>query len=297
MKYTPRQLPDDTENVNVSAADPLQTFVKALAGLTILFFLAFAVLAGISEFMIRFMPNRVNDSLAAIYAVKIKTPLRLEPEREKLQALLDGLVPHTDFTGEPFRVEIIDAKYKNAMAFPGRKIAFTTKLLADLNHENEVVMILGHELGHYYHSDHLRSLSRGIILMGLFQLLEVGGVGNASQLVSGSASLYNLRYSRNQESRADAYGLDLLNKYYGHVSGAVGTFEHLYREGEEVQTMNGMLSTHPITKDRIRDLDKRIREDGLTVRDAAALVPYVFVDPQTGDESEAKATDGAETAS
>lgn len=280
MRYIPNQLPDDAENVNVSRADPLQTFIKALAGLTLLFFLAFAILAGISEFVIRFMPNQVNDSLAAIYSVKIKTPERLEPERAKLQTLLDKLVPLTDFTGEPFRVEIIEADYKNAMAFPGRKIAFTTKLLADLNYENEVVMVLGHELGHYYNSDHLRSLSRGVILMGLFQLLEVGGVGNASQLVSGSASLYNLRYSRKQESRADAYGLVLLNKYYGHAAGAVSTFEHLYREGEEVQTMNGVFSTHPITKDRIRTLKQRIREDKLNVTDTAELVPYTFVDPK-----------------
>lgn len=284
MKYTPRQLPDDAENVNVSRDDPLQVFFKAAAGLAILFFLAFAVLAGVSEFVIRFMPNQVNDSLAAVFSTKIKTPERLEPQRQKLQALLDGMLPHTSFSADPFRVEIIDADYKNAMAFPGRKIAFTTELLKDLNHENEVVMILGHELGHCHNSDHLRSLSRGVILMALFQFLEIGGVGNASQLVSGSANLYNLRYSRGQESRADKYGLDLLQKYYGHVAGAVSTFEHLYREGEEVKTLNGVFSTHPITRDRIRDLKSTIRKQSLPVADTAQLIPYSFTDPDDKDD-------------
>lgn len=280
MKYNPQQLPEDSDNVNVSKVDPLQTFVKALIGLTLIFFMAFAVLAGISEFVIRFMPNKVNDSLASIYAIKINTPNQLEPEREKLQSLLDQLVPLTDFSDDPFRVEIIDADYKNAMAFPGRKIAFTTKLLEELQYENEVVMILGHELGHYYFSDHLRSLSRGVILLGLFQALEIGGVGGASQLVSGSANLYNLSYSREAERRADEFGLQLLNKHYGHASGAVSTFEHLHQEGEELKTMNGVFSTHPITKDRISELKKRIDEEYFSVNDNSDLTPYEFVNPE-----------------
>lgn len=292
MKYVPRELNDD--NVNVSKDDPLRTLFKALIGLAILFFLAFAVLAGISEFMIRCMPNKVNDSLAAVFSTNIKTPERLEPEREKLQALLDKLVPLTDFEGKPFRVEIIAADYKNAMAFPGRKIAFTTELLEDLNYENEVVMILGHELGHYHNSDHLRSLSRGVVLMGLFQLLEVGGVGSASQLVSGSANIYNLKYSRGQESRADEYGLNLLQHYYGHVAGAVSTFEHLYREGEETRTMNGVFSTHPITKERIRGLRSLIKIHGLSLPDDDTLIPYTFTDPLSNDDGSDEKSAGPE---
>ncbi|MBZ0166238.1 MAG: M48 family metallopeptidase [Candidatus Omnitrophica bacterium] len=284
MKYVPREINDDDDNVNVSKDDPLQTMFKALIGLGILFFLAFAILAGISEFMIRCMPNKVNDSLAVVFSSNIKTPERLEPERAKLQSLLDKLVPHTDFEGDPFRVEIIAADYKNAMAFPGRKIAFTTELLKDLNTENEVVMILGHELGHYHNSDHLRSLSRGVILMGLFQLLEVGGVGSASQLVSGSANIYNLKYSRGQESRADAFGLNLLHQYYGHVAGAVSTFEHLYREEEETRTMNGVFSTHPITKKRIRGLRSLIKIHAFSLPEDEALIPYTFIDPQSNDD-------------
>ena len=44
----------------------------------------------------------------------------------------------------------------NAVALPGGNIVVFAGLLKEIKSENELAMILGHELGHFAHRDHLR---------------------------------------------------------------------------------------------------------------------------------------------
>ncbi len=280
-KYVPRET---TDNVNVSRDNPLGVFIKALIGLSALMAITFVVLVTLSEVFIRFMPERVNFALAKIISERIDTPEHLEAERERIQQILNQALAQTRFEGDEFRLEILETDEKNAMAFPGRTIAITTELLKELKYENELVMILGHEIGHYHNNDHLRSMSRAGILMGLVGLLEIGGAGSASSVISGTTNLFFGQYSRHQETMADEFGLTVLDQYYGHVDGAVNTFEVLRQANEKMLTLNGILSTHPITDQRMEHLEKLITQMELT-DESDGLIPFEF-NPEPPDDEE-----------
>ncbi|MCA9400594.1 MAG: M48 family metallopeptidase [Candidatus Omnitrophica bacterium] len=264
------------QNVNVDRTDPLKIFIKAVIGMIIVFVMAFVFLVALSETVIVFMPSRVNHSLGKVLDKAFQTPKTLEPERQKIQLLLDQLLLHSTLNDLDFRVDILETDQKNALAIPGGRIVITTALLKDFDFENELAFVLGHELGHYFHNDHLRGLSRSVIVMGLFGLLETTGSGGVSSIVGSSIGLFDLNYSRQQERAADAYGLELLWRHYGHVDGARQTFRHLYQEKEKSLTLNGFLSTHPITEQRVKYVEALIAEKGYGVSNDAGLIPYVF---------------------
>lgn len=123
--------------------------------------------------------------------------------------------------------------------------------------------------------------------MGLVGLLEIGGAGSASSVISGASDLFFTKYSRHQETLADEFGLEVLNKYYGHVDGAVNTFELLRDKHERLLTLNGILSTHPITDQRMEHLENLIEQNKF-VNESNGLVPYEFnpSPPDNDDQSD-----------
>jgi Zn-dependent protease with chaperone function len=60
-----------------------------------------------------------------------------------------------------YKVSVHDQATVNAVALPGGNIIVFKGLLTELKSENEVAMILAHELGHYAHRDHLHGIGQG----------------------------------------------------------------------------------------------------------------------------------------
>ena len=124
----------------------------------------------------------------------------------------------------------------------------TQGLLDQVESENELAFVLGHELGHFRNRDQLRALGRVVALSLFFTAVmgsDVAGIGIKA------ADLTLRGFSRKQESKADAFGLAIVNAEYGHVSEAWRLFE---RWGIRDDSMSGFIayfSTHPDTGDRI----------------------------------------------
>lgn len=96
----------------------------------------------------------------------------------------------------------------NALALPEGTIVMTDQLVALAEHDEEILSILLHEMGHVEHRHGLRSVieSAGIYMMvaGI-----VGDLELASELLIGAAPvLVGLTYSRNHEREADLYSLE-----------------------------------------------------------------------------------------
>ncbi len=272
-KFVPKEI---KENVNVVKDDPLKVFFKALAGLIIILFMSFVILIGISEIAINYLPARINHSLGKVYQNHIKTPDHLQTDREGIQKLLDAMIENAELKHLNFQVEIMENEIKNAMALPGGYILFTSTLLAELETEHEVAFILGHELAHYQNNDHLRSLSRSVIIGALFGAVSVAGVGQAGNIAASSLNIFGMKYSREQEQSADEFGMEIVYQYYQHASGATSALERIYQEGEVLKTMDGFLSTHPITSHRIKHLANLIERKQYPILKKDALIPFHF---------------------
>jgi len=252
VQYDPK-LPAD--GINTSAEHPLREFALLVAGLigAVLALIAIAALA-----VDRLVPL-VPPSLEARWFGGWLTDAAAasDPRSAPVQALLDRVVSHWSDAPYPFRAGVIDEPDPNALALPGGAILVTSGLLDRVGSENELALVLGHELGHFRARDHLRGLGRGLAAQ-----LVLGALGGSGDLVSGlsafAGALAQHGFDRRQESQADAFGLSLVHAEYGHVAGARDLFAHLARSQRDApatgRRLASYLDTHPLSEDRVAAL-------------------------------------------
>jgi len=179
----------------------------------------------------------------------------LSPEREsqldRAGLILDRLTGMPDAPPMPFSLSLLPDTEPNAYAFPGGTIGLTTGLLDLLDDEVPLAFVIGHELGHFAQRDHLRGLGRRIGQSVLWTLV-FGSTG--SELASEHLTrFFNLRYSRGQEERADAYSLTLVHEAYGTVEGTERLFIWL-ELNRDLPEWTTFFSTHPDPGDRVEKL-------------------------------------------
>ncbi len=138
----------------------------------------------------------------------------------------------------------------NAYAIPGGTIALTKGLLNTVHGDMGLAMVLAHEIGHHQHRDPIRSMGRSLILSLTASLLF--GSSTATNYVLG---FLNNSYSRDQESKADEFGLRLVFKAFHTTDGALEFFENIAKEHNfSGNKYMSMFSTHPYTPDRLEAL-------------------------------------------
>jgi len=162
------------------------------------------------------------------------------------RAALARLVGRLHPDGPPVRVSVADLPIVNAVTLPGRQVILFRGLIDQARSPEEVAGVLAHEFGHVEHRDAMVALLRGY---GLSLLL--GGVDGGAI----TQTLISNRYSRSDESAADAAGLEMLQ--HAHISprGIATLFDRLGRmepTGGATARLFALLSTHPLSADRRR---------------------------------------------
>ena len=155
----------------------------------------------------------------------------------------------------------------------GRSFNAMMSQLEQTESENELALVLGHEIGHYAGRDHLRGLGRAAALALVFSLLGAGESTAAAGFAGLAGDLTSRGFDRNQEADADAFGLALVQAEYGHIAGATEFFRKLPSESGAIGELTGYLSTHPVSADRVEDLEALAREKDWPLD--GALVPFV----------------------
>lgn len=260
MRHVPKQPRDD---VNVSDTHPLVEASTLFVGLSAIFVLIIIALVFLIEVALYFIPA---DREAALFRSWLPEDIvTVSPVDERLyqtQLLLDRLAFHWGDSPYEFRVEIDDSSDANAMAMPGGLIVVTTGLLDQVESENELAFVLGHELGHYRNRDHLRALGRGVIFALLFAVTTGSDLSNVGINV---ADLTLRSFNRKQETSADEFGLELVYTQYGHVDEAWRLFER-WDDGESSAfDVIGYTSTHPQPEDRVEVLEEYAKSRGWPV--------------------------------
>lgn len=251
MKFTLKTL---EENVNVSKTHPLAELFWLLGGLTLVAAAVFFVLGFSADWAASKAPIGVENWLG-------KQALEHFPAEEhpalqqRLQALLQQLPADSPLRQYNFRGFLSASDEVNAVALPGGNIVVFSGLLRQIESENELAMILAHELGHFAHRDHLRGLGRGLGL-AVAAALFLGQDNAATSLISNTLLTFQLRYSQTQESAADRFGLDLLNRRYGHAGGSTDFFIRMAESAGG--RLPYLLASHPHPQARIEQLQELI---------------------------------------
>lgn len=79
------------------------------------------------------------------------------------------------------------------------------------------------------------------------------------EILADGLKLTELRFSRHQETRADAFALDAVHCLYGHVAGATDFF-HRMAGAQNPGAFGHYFSTHPENQRRMDDLETLIDE-------------------------------------
>jgi Zn-dependent protease with chaperone function len=256
MKFKARVV---EEGINVSKTHPLAEAGTLVVGLGAMFALTIAAFLMMIEVSLYFVSPEDEAALFADWTLtELNAQATSDPRVRETQALVDRLSQHWPDANYQFRVAIYDSETPNAMAVPGGLIIVTEGLLDQVTSENELAFVLGHELGHFKHRDHLRVLGRGValsVLMAVASGTDVTGVGLSL------ADLTLRSFGRTQEAEADRFGLELIHAEYRHINQAWRFFERLVDGGHEIPDRWSYLATHPNPTDRKAALINQAKEN------------------------------------
>jgi predicted Zn-dependent protease len=162
--------------------------------------------------------------------------------------------------GMPYSFRVVNANYINAYAFPAGTIAATRGIMLELDNEDELAALLGHELGHVNarHTAQIMSKSMltsavvgGVAVAAGTRSAELGGL--AAQLGMLGSGVLLASYSRDNERQADDLGMQYLVKGNYSPKGMVGLMDMLKSlsgsKGKH-SSVELLFATHPMSGER-----------------------------------------------
>ena len=159
----------------------------------------------------------------------------------------------------------------NAFALPGGFIAVHSALLLAAQSESELASVLAHEIGHVTQRHIARMLGQQrqdalipLAAMVLAALASRAG-GDAAMGVfaagQGLAIQRQLNFGRDAEREADRIGFQIMGEAGFDTSGMVAFFGRMQTASRSYSDLTpAYLQTHPLTSERIADIQARIRE-------------------------------------
>ena len=121
----------------------------------------------------------------------------------------------------PLTATVVRRSEANAITLPGARIYVFEGLIKAAANPDELAGVIAHEIGHVAHRDGTKSVLQAGGLSLLFGMLLGDFIGGGAVVVAAKTVLRS-SYSRQQETAADAYGAELMNKAGGDAR-ALGT--------------------------------------------------------------------------
>ena len=270
------------ENVNYSIEHPLKEFawlVSGVLGSLLILTLLAGYFAG--ELAAR-LPYRYEKALAGEVAAQLaddrhdQRSAAIEQELNRLATRIAAHLPLPE--GMQITVHYQDTPEVNAFATLGANLVIYQGLLARLPDENALAMVLAHEMAHAQLRHPARSLGRGVAIGIILSALSSSmGRHAAGGALSATGGLSLLKFSRDQERDADAAALAAVTALYQHIGGAQDLFRLLETASAGSETLRvTMLSTHPLSQERIDNIDALARHRGWPADGPRTPLPAVL---------------------
>lgn len=271
------------ESVNYSIEHPLKEFAWLVGGVIGSLFIATLLVGYFAGELAARLPYRYEKALAARAAPLLQEGTRdphsiaIEQALNQLAARLAQHMPLPE--GMAITVHYQDTDEINAFATLGANIVIYRGLLARTPDENALAMVLAHEMAHAQLRHPARSLGRGVALGIILTTINSSmGHNAASGALNTTGELSLLNYSRAQERDADAAALTAITALYGHAGGAQDLFRILETASTTPSAVRvSMLSTHPLSQERIDSVGTRAQQHGWVMNGARTPLPSVLV--------------------
>ncbi|HMC13525.1 MAG TPA: M48 family metalloprotease [Gallionellaceae bacterium] len=181
------------------------------------------------------------------------------------------LVANSPEPGQEFEFFAINDHDINAFALPGGFVGVNSGLILIAQSESELASVLAHEISHVT-QHHLARMMAGQKIDSLAAIAAIAvailaarsnpDVSMAAIAGVGAGSIQRqLTFTREHEQEADRIGLATLQKSGFDVRAMPTFFERLQRETRLLDNnAPSWMRTHPITSERIADIDNRVRQ-------------------------------------
>ena len=167
----------------------------------------------------------------------------------------------------PFTYKMVNDPQINAFCVPGGFVYVNTGILINAENEAQVVGVMGHEIGHAILRHSANQMSKGMLLQGLATAgamvgeMKGGIVGMATQMGAGlGAQLGAMKFSRNHEKDADAFGSRIMSKAGYNPLEMARFFEKMEQMsgGKQAGGVAGWMSSHPNPGSRVQLIEQEI---------------------------------------
>ena len=192
-----------------------------------------------------------------------KTPLAPAKYQQRLAKLMYGV---KEVDGKPLNFKVYQSDEVNACAYGDGSVRVNSALM-DLMDDDELIAVIGHELGHVANKDSMRAMKRAYLSSAAREAVyAAGGVGQLAGTVLGdlSEAYVNAQFSQKQESNADEYGFQFAIDNGHDPYSMCRSLEKLNKlsSGGQSSALAKMFSSHPDSAKRA--LKMRQKADKLT---------------------------------
>ncbi len=247
----------EVEGVNASETQALREAFFLVVGIAGGGLALFVLISVVVEFAAPLMPPGLEYRLFGGWVSQVTQPVDAGERmmNDRADRVLQHLLQSWPTAPYPIHVSIEISDQINAFAVPGGSILVTSELMENVQDDRELAFVIGHELGHFAHRDHLRGMGRGVAVAMISGVLGAHGVGSpALRLIEHFDQVASRSMDRQQEISADAFGRDLLVAVFGDSKGSAAFLTRLEEEGSGSETWLGYMHTHPGAQERLAAL-------------------------------------------
>jgi predicted Zn-dependent protease len=156
---------------------------------------------------------------------------------------------------------LADSRTINAFALPGGQIFITAALYQQLQNEDQLAGVLGHEIGHVVGRHSNAQMAKDKLIQGVAQGVGIGmsdGHGQSSvQVAQMVGNLINMKFGRDDEYESDDLGVRFMIDAGYDPQGIIGVMEILEKAGGGSKGSD-FSSTHPNPGNRVERIKEAI---------------------------------------
>ena len=193
-----------------------------------------------------------------------------DPYTVRLNKLTEGL---TDVDGLPLNFKVYNVVDVNAFACADGSVRVFAALM-DIMSDDELLGVIGHEVGHVAHHDSKKAFKQALLTSALRDAAASSSSKVAAltdtQLGDLGEALAGATYSQKQEMAADDYGYEFIKSHGKNPYAMALAFKRLKELQGDTKTskMNQLFSSHPDLDKRIDRMAQRAKADGFSEPEA-----------------------------
>ncbi len=218
---------------------------------------------GGSLFKAATLSDQEMHNIGLATAKKYDTESKVAGAKSKYTQRLNKLTRNLKtYEGKSLNYKVYLSNEVNAFVTPSGDVRVYSGLMDKMT-DDELVFVLGHEIGHY-----VKQHSKGRVRTQLLAVAAQQAAGLSSNALLASLSqsqlgelakgVVNAQYSQSNEYEADAYGLKVLQETGRKPQAAVSSLRKLAALGESGGLAEALLGSHPDSNKRADRIEKQL---------------------------------------